>query len=89
MRCGLSGRASPTRSAGQSVHEDAAGPHDQREMLALALQQAQLPEVRYSRPIQVDVRPVDGGQDKPSFTQTETKETKCKILREKLRDIFE
>lgn len=56
---------------------------------ALATQQIQLPDAGYSRPIQVDVRPVDRGQDKPLLPQAKTKGTKCKILREKLRDIFE
>ena len=55
---------------------------------ALAVKQMQSPDVSYSRPIQVDVRPVDRGQDEP-LPRTKTKETKCKILREKLRDIFE
>lgn len=56
---------------------------------ALALQQTQLPEIRYSRPIQVDVRPTGRGRDEPLLPQTKTEETKCRILRNKLRDIFE
>lgn len=53
----------------------------------LALRESQLPEIRPSRSIQVDVKPVVR-QDEPLLPQTET-ETQYKVRRSSLLDLFE
>ena len=56
---------------------------------ALALRQAQLPEVRYPRPIQVEAKPVDRRQNTPSLPQPRTERTKYRVIRSTLLDLFE
>ena len=53
----------------------------------LALRESQLPEIRPSRSIQVDVKPVVR-QDESLLPQTET-ETQYKVRRSSLLDLFE
>ena len=55
---------------------------------ALALRQPQLPELRPSRSIQVDVRPVVR-EDESLLPQAETKKTRYKVRRSALLDMFE
>ena len=55
---------------------------------ALALRQPQLPELRPSRSIQVDVRPVVR-ENESLLPQAETKKTRYKVRRSALLDMFE